>query len=818
MRKAIIYGLAAVLLSACIAENPIDSYRHSYKEKEEAGGGSGSGENLFAGGDGSEGNPYILKTADHLVNMRKALVEDDMVYFRMEDDIDMLGRAWTPLNYKDPYSNFIGFDGGGHVIRNLACKNVTYASFAGVLCGWVRNLGIVNADILSSGGAGIIGGYVGLQSPKDGSHTGTVENCYVSGTVQGTYAGGICGRLGASSEGEICAVRNCWSSARVNATTKEAGGIAGNTFKDAVISRCVSRGTVTAAAGGSDAKAGGIAAYAAASSVSIRECVSWNWSIQSSYQAARIATGSGALADNLFWKKTNGTLLSGSGSTDVLSWKILETMKSWGDPWTDKDGSVILPLMASHEGLPADTEPEGWADPNPSESDTEPGEDPGPGPEPGEEMTGSGTEADPYRILSAAHLQSLGEKLLEDTAVYAVLGADIDLAGVDWQPLCTSAEPLKVLHLDGGGHTIAHLRCTASSFPSLLGVFAGEVKNLIFSDAAVSSTGRQAGILAGLVTGTGTVVRNVTAQKSGVTGADRVGGIAGQVDQEVLIEGCTASDVTVTGTYNVGGIAGVLYGTASGCSVSGSVKGTSQTGNNTNAGGIAGFMQYGKIEKCAAKADVNVKYRGAGGLVGYVTGVTSGISDSFAAGKVHGNQRTGGLVGEIAEGTTCAIARCYASGAVDLDPNNGSAGGLVGVMSSVKASAEKCVAWNSSVSGTTAGDSWSSGAVVGVAHPKCTLTDNYRNPEMILTAWWVPDADFQHANVSAENPLTVKDKTTGEIRPTTATSTASGQDNRPQYAYHGKVNPSATLSALAQDTLLWDTDTWDFTGDMPVLK
>ena len=60
MRKSIIYGLAAVLLSACIAENPIDSYRHSYKEKEEAGGGSGSGENLFAGGDGSEGNPYIL--------------------------------------------------------------------------------------------------------------------------------------------------------------------------------------------------------------------------------------------------------------------------------------------------------------------------------------------------------------------------------------------------------------------------------------------------------------------------------------------------------------------------------------------------------------------------------------------------------------------------------------------------------------------------------------------------------------------------------------------------------------------------------------
>ena len=139
-------------------------------------------------------------------------------------------------------------------------------------------------------------------------------------------------------------------------------------------------------------------------------------------------------------------------------------------------------------------------------------------------------------------------------------------------------------------------------------------------------------------------------------------------------------------------------------------------------------------------------------------------------------------------------------------------------MNSSSAKIEKCAAWNSKVTASSIGTgNWSTGAVIGTAFPTATLTDNYRNPSMALTAWWVPDADYQHPNVSATTPLIVKDKSTGVLRATTATALASGQDNYPLFAYHGKVEAGKTLSQLASTTLGWSSDIWDFRGDLPKL-
>ena len=102
---------------------------------------------------------------------------------------------------------------------------------------------------------------------------------------------------------------------------------------------------------------------------------------------------------------------------------------------------------------------------------------------------------------------------------------------------------------------------------------------------------------------------------------------------------------------------------------------------------------------------------------------------------------------------------------------------------------------------------------MGVTFPKCTLTDNYRNPDMSLTAYWVPAADYNHPNVSSEHPLVKQDGTE-----TTATATSSGQDGYPQFPYHGKVEAGKTLSQLASTTLGWSGEVWDFTGSIPTLK
>ena len=125
------------------------------------------------------------------------------------------------------------------------------------------------------------------------------------------------------------------------------------------------------------------------------------------------------------------------------------------------------------------------------------------------------------------------------------------------------------------------------------------------------------------------------------------------------------------------------------------------------------------------------------------------------------------------------------------------------------------VAWNSIVkSALNEATRYSSAAVVGTAYPTCTLVNNYRKPEMELTAYWVPDmATFQHADVTEGHPLT--DNTGAEMEDT---STGSGQAHYPIYPYHGKVEVGKTLSALARDVLGWSSDIWDFSGELPTLK
>jgi hypothetical protein len=161
------------------------------------------------------------------------------------------------------------------------------------------------------------------------------------------------------------------------------------------------------------------------------------------------------------------------------------------------------------------------------------------------------------------------------------------------------------------------------------------------------------------------------------------------------------------------------------------------------------------------------------------------------------------------------ITNCYATGSVE---GSFALGGMLGV-TATGMSMSKSAGWNSMITASSNGEgNWSSGAVVGVTFPTITLTDNYRNPAVALTVWWVPDADYSHPDVSSSTPLVVKDIATGELRPTTATGTGSGNDNYPQFAYHGKVEAGKTLSQLASTTLGWSSDVWDFSDDLPTLK
>lgn len=232
-------------------------------------------ESTFARGSGTVNDPFVITTAKHLQNMHSidwTGANINPLYFKLEADIDMVGKNWIPINNLDPYSRHLHFDGNGHVIKNLTSKGASYASLFGVLLGSCKNLGVINATIESTNGGGIIAGYVGLKGP-DGP-TGTVENCFTSGIVSGRDAvGGIAGNIGKPNGAKISAVKNSFSTANVTATNQtansRAAGIAGIVWAGGVVENCYASGKITSMGYG----AGGIVGW---TDTDISGCVALN--------------------------------------------------------------------------------------------------------------------------------------------------------------------------------------------------------------------------------------------------------------------------------------------------------------------------------------------------------------------------------------------------------------------------------------------------------------------------------------------------------------------------------------------------------------
>ncbi len=96
-------------LSKMMEAKFLDYYKKSINNKLDAFAPIGDIEN-FAGGMGTQVNPYKISTAEHLLNMKKNL---DASYVLI-NDIDMLGFTWSPL------TTFTGhLDGQGFTISNL---------------------------------------------------------------------------------------------------------------------------------------------------------------------------------------------------------------------------------------------------------------------------------------------------------------------------------------------------------------------------------------------------------------------------------------------------------------------------------------------------------------------------------------------------------------------------------------------------------------------------------------------------------------------------------------------------------------------------
>ena len=217
-------------------------------------------------GKGTEAEPFVLKTAEHLAWFRDFVNEGNMeACAKIADDVKEIDMStvchkadaekqvaelsWTPIGNFASNKYQGTFDGNGKTISNLYIINAAseHLGFFGYAeKGSIKNITFDNAKVKSTGDhcTGIL---VGFEKLCIIENIKTLANCSVEGKEQ---VGGIAGM----ASGDI---GNCENHAKVNGANV-VGGIVGNYWQSvkSIIS-CANYGVVT----GTGKQVGGIAGY-----------------------------------------------------------------------------------------------------------------------------------------------------------------------------------------------------------------------------------------------------------------------------------------------------------------------------------------------------------------------------------------------------------------------------------------------------------------------------------------------------------------------------------------------------------------------------
>jgi len=226
----------------------------------------------FAGGNGTVGDPYQVATAQQLSNVRNYLDK----YFKQTDNIELNiapwneGKGWEPIGNNATQFNG-SYDGNGFNVSGLTIKrNLDWQGLFGNASrsSTIKNVKLTEVNIL---GGSWVGGLVGI-------NTGKIEDCNVSGSVEGSNdVGGLVGLngefgnitksfassavegscfvgglVGANNKGKI---ENSYSTGSVIGKEKT-GGLVGENTRSAFIKNSYSTSTVTGAT-----QVGGLVGY-----------------------------------------------------------------------------------------------------------------------------------------------------------------------------------------------------------------------------------------------------------------------------------------------------------------------------------------------------------------------------------------------------------------------------------------------------------------------------------------------------------------------------------------------------------------------------
>lgn len=583
-------------------------------------------------GSGTAADPYIIKTVGQLLAVKKDLG----AYYELGNDLDLEGIEWNCIGtIDDPFTGV--FDGKGYTISNFKVNKVS-ANYVG-LFGVISNATIKNLTIT---GASITGkNYVGTLAGLSLGKTTTIINVHVAdGSVNGVLGiGGLIGAAGTVSINGYVKIEGCSSNVQVKATGKYVGGLIG--YLDGSIKASYAVGSVTGATyvgglvgyscGGAIENSYSLSAIVGTSYVGglVGYCVS-DTTIVTSYFAGKItckensyggicgATNCVIITNCYFDAWVAGIEVTGEYGQLSGSLVHMATYVGWDFEavWAIEEG-VGYPYLRVNKYTYAP-------------------------------VTGLGTEANPYLISTKAQLMAIK---YEPNAYYKLVN-DIDLGGVEWQPIGDKDHPFGG-HFDGQNHIISNFKISDGNknYVGFFGaIYNATIINLVLQDINVTGN-HYVGGLVGLVMGTTSHIEGCQIKGGKVNGVAWVGGLIGatQIDASVVIIGC-AVDVVVVGQGNyIGGIIGYMKGSITTSYVTGSVTGAEYVA------GIVGYGTYVVVKECYSLASVSGQSY-VGGIIAVATEATT-ITHCYVAGKVTARTTiVGGICGVI---TNITVVGCY---------------------------------------------------------------------------------------------------------------------------------------------------------------
>ena len=200
----------------------------------------------FAGGTGTESDPYLIETGAQLAYLAQQTNQGySGYYYKLIADIELNSdvltadfelngtpaNTWTPIGISNYFSGY--FDGGNHIVSGVYVPESMNLQFAGLFgrttTAEIHHLAVVDTYVAATWGAGAIVGNVGYER----THKTTVHHCYAEARscAIGNYnfLGAVVGHIDYYS-----IVQYCYASGYVTGTYNF-GGIAGHSDRGNVL-------------------------------------------------------------------------------------------------------------------------------------------------------------------------------------------------------------------------------------------------------------------------------------------------------------------------------------------------------------------------------------------------------------------------------------------------------------------------------------------------------------------------------------------------------------------------------------------------------